>query len=149
MAQKPWDGRFTGETGKSVEDFTSSLSFDKRLYRQDIAGSVAHARMLGRQGIIPLAEAEEIVRGLNEIAAEIEAGEFPFEAAQEDIHMAVESRLIAKLGEVGGKLHTARSRNDQVALDLRLYLAAEVENLIAALTGLRRAGVGLGRRHLN
>ena len=149
MAQKPWDGRFTGETGKSVEDFTSSLSFDKRLYRQDIAGSVAHARMLGRQGIIPLAEAEEIIRGLNEIAAEIEAGEFPFEAAQEDIHMAVESRLIAKLGEVGGKLHTARSRNDQVALDLRLYLAAEVENLIAALTGLRRAGVGLARRHLN
>ncbi|MGO9620154.1 MAG: argininosuccinate lyase [Desulfobaccales bacterium] len=148
MAQKPWGGRFAGETGKSVEDFTSSLSFDKRLYRQDIAGSVAHARMLGRQGIIPPAEAEEIVRGLEEIAAEIEAGEFPFDPGQEDIHMAVESRLIAKLGEVGGKLHTARSRNDQVALDLRLYLAAEVETLIAALTELRRAGVRLARRHL-
>jgi argininosuccinate lyase len=148
MAQKPWGGRFAGETGKSVEDFTTSLSFDKRLYRQDIAGSVAHARMLGRQGIIAPAEAEEIVRGLEEIAAEIEAGEFPFDPGQEDIHMAVESRLIAKLGEVGGKLHTARSRNDQVALDLRLYLAAEVETLIAALTELRRAGVRLARRHL-
>ena len=149
MAQKPWGGRFAGETGKSVEDFTTSLSFDKRLYRQDIAGSVAHARMLGRQGIIAPAEAEEIVRGLEEIAAEIEAGEFPFDPGQEDIHMAVESRLIAKVGEVGGKLHTARSRNDQVALDLRLYLAAEAEALIAALTELRRAGVRLARRHLN
>jgi argininosuccinate lyase len=149
MAQKPWGGRFAGETEKTVEDFTTSLSFDKRLYRQDIAGSVAHARMLGRQGIITPAEAEEIIRGLEEIRGEIEAGEFNFDPALEDIHMAIETRLIAKIGEVGRKLHTARSRNDQVALDVRLYLADEVEALIAALAELRRAGVRLARHHLD
>ena len=149
MVQKPWGGRFAGETAKTVEDFTTSLSFDKRLYRQDIAGSVAHARMLGRQGIIAPSEAEEIVRGLEEIRAEIDSGDFDFDPALEDIHMAIETRLIAKVGEVGRKLHTARSRNDQVALDVRLYLAAEVEILIEALTELRRAGARLGRRHLD
>jgi argininosuccinate lyase len=149
MVQKPWGGRFAGETAKTVEDFTTSLSFDKRLYRQDIAGSAAHARMLGRQGIIAPAEAEEIVRGLEEIRAEIDSGEFDFDPALEDIHMAIETRLIAKVGEVGRKLHTARSRNDQVALDVRLYLAAEVEILIEALTELRRAGARLARRHLD
>ena len=148
MAQKPWGGRFAGETEKTVEDFTTSLSFDQRLYRQDIAGSMAHARMLGRQGIITPAEAEEIVQGLEEIQAEIEAGQFDFDPALEDIHMAIETRLTAKVGEVGRKLHTARSRNDQVALDVRLYLAGEVEALIEALTELRRAGVRLARRHL-
>lgn len=149
MAQKPWGGRFAGETEKTVEDFTSSLSFDQRLFRQDIAGSVAHARMLGRQGIISPAEAEEIVRGLTAIKAEIEAGEFEFDPALEDIHMAIETRLIARVGEVGRKLHTARSRNDQVALDVRLFLAAEVEALIEALTELRRAGARLARHHLD
>ncbi|HEY9073120.1 MAG TPA: lyase family protein, partial [Desulfobaccales bacterium] len=108
MAHKPWGGRFAGETAQTVEDFTTSLSFDQRLYRQDIAGSVAHARMLARQGIITPAEAEEIVRGLEEIRLEIEAGEFDFDPALEDIHMAIEARLIAKVGEVGRKLHTAR-----------------------------------------
>jgi argininosuccinate lyase len=149
MVQKPWGGRFAGETAKTVEDFTTSLSFDKRLYRQDIAGSAAHARMLGRQGIITPAEAEEIVQGLEEIGAEIDSGEFDFDPALEDIHMAIETRLIAKVGEVGRKLHTARSRNDQVVLDVRLYLAAEVEILIEALTELRRAGARLARRHLD
>ena len=148
MAQKPWGGRFAGETEKTVEDFTTSLSFDQRLYRQDIAGSMAHARMLGRQGIISGAEADELVRGLTEIRAEIEAGQFDFDPALEDIHMAIETRLTAKVGEVGGKLHTARSRNDQVALDVRLYLAGEVEALIEALTELRRAAVRLARHHL-
>jgi argininosuccinate lyase len=147
MAHKPWGGRFAGETAQTVEDFTTSLSFDRRLYRQDIAGSVAHARMLARQGIITPAEAEQLVRGLEEIRLEIEAGEFDFDPALEDIHMAIETRLTAKLGEVGRKLHTARSRNDQVALDVRLYLAGEVEALVAALTELRRAGVRLARRH--
>jgi argininosuccinate lyase len=149
MAQKPWGGRFTGETEKTVEDFTTSLSFDQRLYRQDIAGSMAHARMLGRQGIITPAEAEEIVRGLTEVRGEIEAGQFDFDPALEDIHMAIETRLTAKVGEVGRKLHTARSRNDQVALDVRLYLAEEVAALIEALRELRRAGVRLARRHLD
>jgi argininosuccinate lyase len=148
MAQKPWGGRFAGETEKTVEDFTTSLSFDQRLYRQDIAGSMAHARMLGRQGIIPEAEAEEIVRGLEEIRAEIEAGQFDFDPALEDIHMAIETRLTAKIGEVGRKLHTARSRNDQVALDVRLYLSGEVEALVEGLTELRRAAVHLSRHHL-
>ncbi|MFI5354227.1 MAG: argininosuccinate lyase [Desulfobaccales bacterium] len=148
MAQKPWGGRFAGETEKTVEDFTTSLSFDQRLYRQDIAGSMAHARMLGRQGIISAAEADELVRGLEEIRAEIEAGQFDFDPALEDIHMAIETRLTTKVGEVGRKLHTARSRNDQVALDVRLYLAGEVEALIEALTELRRAAVRLARHHL-
>jgi argininosuccinate lyase len=149
MAEKPWGGRFGGATDEAVEGFTSSLGFDRRLYRQDIAGSIAHARMLARQGIIKAAEAEEIVRGLEEIRREIEAGRFSFDPAQEDIHMAIEAALIARVGEAGRKLHTARSRNDQVALDLRLYLAAEVEALLAGLTGLRRAGVRLARRHLD
>jgi argininosuccinate lyase len=149
MAQKPWGGRFAGETAKTVEDFTSSLNFDKRLFRQDLAGSMAHARMLARQGIITAAEAEQLIQGLTEIRAEIEAGEFDFAPALEDIHMAIETRLTAKLGEVAGKLHTARSRNDQVALDVRLYLAGEVEALIEALTELRRAGVHLARQHLD
>jgi argininosuccinate lyase len=149
MAHKPWGGRFAGETDQTVEDFTTSLSFDKRLFRQDIAGSVAHARMLARQGVLTPAEAEEIVRGLEEVRGEIEAGAFDFDPALEDIHMAIEARLIARVGEVGRKLHTARSRNDQVALDVRLFLADEVEALIGALTGLRRAGVRLARHHLD
>jgi len=147
MAKKPWGGRFQGETAKTVEEFTSSLGFDRRLYRQDLDGSVAHARMLARQGIITPAEAESIVRGLEEIRREMEAGEFVFDAALEDLHMAVEAALIAKVGDVGRKLHTARSRNDQVALDVRLFLAGEVEGLIALLTELRRAGVRLARRY--
>ena len=147
MAQKPWGGRFAGETEKTVEDFTNSLGFDRRLYRQDIAGSMAHARMLAARGILTPAEAEQIVQGLNEIQRELAAGEFDFDPSLEDIHMAVEARLIAKLGAVGRKLHTARSRNDQVALDLRLYLAQEVESLIRALTDLRRAGLHLAHRH--
>jgi argininosuccinate lyase len=147
MAQKPWSGRFEGETDKSVEDFTTSLSFDRRLARQDIAGSLAHAGMLAKQGIITPAEAEAIAAGLREISREIEAGEFEFDPAQEDIHMAIESRLTARVGEAGKKLHTARSRNDQVALDVRLYLAGEVAGLISDLTDLRLAGVRLAHRH--
>jgi argininosuccinate lyase len=148
MAEKPWGGRFGKETDQTVEAFTTSLPFDRRLYRQDIAGSMAHARMLAKQGIITPAEGEQIVAGLKEILREIEAGKLEFDPALEDIHMAIEARLIAKLGEVGRKLHTARSRNDQVALDVRLYLAAEVEGLIRDLRDLRLAGVRLGHLHL-
>ena len=147
MTKKPWGGRFEGRTESAVEDFTVSLHFDRRLYRQDIAGSKAHARMLARQGIISAAEGEQIVQGLTEILQEIEAGEFDFDPALEDIHMAIEARLTAKIGEAGKKVHTARSRNDQVALDVRLYLADAVEDLAAALTDLRRAAVGLALRH--
>ena len=148
MAKKPWGGRFQGGTKEEVEAFTSSLDFDRRLYREDIAGSQAHARMLARQGIIAPEEAEAMVRGLEEIRQEMEAGTFSWDPALEDVHMAVEARLTQKIGEVGRKLHTARSRNDQVALDVRLFLAGAVEGLLADLTELRRAGARLARRHL-
>jgi argininosuccinate lyase len=149
MAHKPWGGRFAGETAKSVEDFTTSLSFDRRLARQDIAGSMAHARMLAQQGIISPDEGEQLAAGLTEILEEIEAGEFEFDPALEDIHMAIEARLIKRLGEVGRKLHTARSRNDQVALDIRLYLAEAVAGLSNDLRDLRLAGVRLAHLHID
>ena len=114
---KLWGGRFTRDTDASVEEFTSSISFDQRMYRQDILGSMAHARMLGKCGIITQEEAKQILDGLQSILTDIEAGNFTFEIALEDIHMNVEKRLTERIGPVGGKLHTARSRNDQVALD--------------------------------
>ncbi len=145
--EKPWQGRFSGETSRLVEEFTSSLDFDRRLYRYDIAGSMAHARMLGKQGILTQVEVNEIVSGLEAVRGEIDRGEFEFEAADEDIHMAVERRLTVLIGEVGRKLHTARSRNDQVALDIRLYLRDQVRELLEALQDLRRAGAKLARRY--
>ncbi|MBW1987728.1 MAG: argininosuccinate lyase [Deltaproteobacteria bacterium] len=146
--QKPWQGRFTAPTDTHVEEFTSSLHFDRRLYRYDLMGSMAHARMLARQRILAPAEAQTIIRGLEAIQQEIDSGAFVFDPAAEDIHMAIEQRLIALVGEVGRKLHTARSRNDQVALDVRLYLRDQVRELIAALEELRRSGARLARRHL-
>ena len=123
---KLWGGRFTQPTDKFVEEFTASIQFDKRLYHQDIRGSIAHARMLGKQGIIPLEDVEQIVHGLQHILQQIEAGEFDFSIALEDIHMNIEARLSAAIGEAGKRLHTGRSRNDQVALDIRLYLRDEI-----------------------
>ncbi|HTU01268.1 MAG TPA: lyase family protein, partial [Candidatus Sulfotelmatobacter sp.] len=120
--KKPWGGRFAAETHQGVESFTASIEVDKRLAPYDIAGSIAHARMLGKCKLLAPAEVDAIVTGLTEIGAEIAAGSFKLDPALEDIHMHVERRLIEKIGEVGGKLHTARSRNDQVALDLRLYV---------------------------
>ncbi len=146
--EKPWQGRFSGGTAKLVEEFTVSLHYDRRLYGYDIAGSMAHARMLGRQGILTGDEVEAIVKGLEAVRAEIETGEFVFDPGDEDIHMAIERRLTALIGEVGRKLHTARSRNDQVALDARLYLRDRVQELMAALTELRVSGARLARRHL-
>jgi len=119
---KAWQGRMAEPTHRLVDAFTTSLPVDRRLYRQDIAGSIAHCRMLGRQRIIPPADARRIVKALEEIYAELDGGTFRFAATDEDIHMAIERRLIDKLGPLGGKLHTARSRNDQVATDFRLYL---------------------------
>lgn len=148
MTDKPWGGRFEAVTEKAVEEFTSSLHFDRRLFRHDIRGSVAHARMLAKQGILSMAEAEAIIQGLDEIQREIENEKFLFDPCLEDIHMAIEARLIAKIGEVGRKLHTARSRNDQVALDVRLYLFEEVEALTEDITELRRAGARLARRYV-
>ena len=129
--QKLWGGRFTQPTDKFVEEFTASIDFDKRLYHQDIRGSIAHARMLGKQGIISLDDMESIVHGLQEILRQIEAGQFDFSVALEDIHMNIESRLSEKIGEAGKRLHTGRSRNDQVALDIRLYLRDEIVEISA------------------
>jgi argininosuccinate lyase len=131
--EKLWGGRFTQPTDKFVEEFTASIDFDKRLYHQDIRGSIAHARMLGKQKIIPMADVERIIHGLQEILLQIEAGEFDFSIALEDIHMNIESRLSAKIGEGGKRLHTGRSRNDQVALDIRLYLRDELVEISAYL----------------
>ncbi len=131
--QKLWGGRFTQPTDKFVEEFTASIDFDKRLYHQDVRGSIAHARMLGKQGIISLADMESIVHGLQEILQQIEAGHFNFSVALEDIHMNIESRLSEKIGEAGKRLHTGRSRNDQVALDIRLYLRDEIVEISAYL----------------
>ena len=134
MAQdKLWGGRFTQPTDKFVEEFTASIEFDKRLYHQDIRGSVAHARMLGRQGIIPHEDVDKIVHGLKEILEQIEAGQFDFSVGLEDIHMNIEARLSQKIGEAGKRLHTGRSRNDQVALDIRLYLRDEIVEVVAYL----------------
>lgn len=146
-AVKPWSGRFTEATDRLVEEFTASIPYDWRLYPYDIAGSMAHATMLGRQGIITKKEADRITRGLEDILKEISNGKFEFRIDLEDIHMNVESRLIEKIGPVGGKLHTARSRNDQVALDIRMYLRdgiAEIHNLLARLQGVI---IGLADRH--
>ena len=130
---KLWGGRFTQPTDKFVEEFTASIDFDKRLYHQDIRGSVAHARMLGRQGIIPQEDVDKIVHGLVDILQQIEAGTFDFSIGLEDIHMNIEARLSQKIGEAGKRLHTGRSRNDQVALDIRLYLRDEVVEVVAYL----------------
>src|SRR5207244_10311576 len=121
-AHKAWAGRLATPTHRLVESFTTSLPFDRRLYAHDIAGSIAHCEMLARQRIVPRREARRIIGALQDIRKELDRGKFRTSRADEDIHMAVERRLIEKLGPLGGKLHTARSRNDQVALDLRLFL---------------------------
>jgi argininosuccinate lyase len=138
--EKPWGGRFTESTDAFVEAFTASISFDHRLYRHDIAGSIAHARMLAHAGIISDTECGRIVDGLEGILADIDQGNFAWSVALEDIHMNIEARLIKRIGETGKKLHTGRSRNDQVATDLRLYLREEID---AVCTGIDRLQDGL------
>ncbi len=135
MAQL-WGGRFTKETDQLVYDFNASLSFDKRLYAQDIRGSRAHAAMLAKQGILTEAEAKEIDAGLQEILEDIESGALEFSPEYEDIHSFVEANLIARKGDVGKKLHTGRSRNDQVALDMKLYVRDEIQELDCLLAEL-------------
>jgi argininosuccinate lyase len=141
-------GRFKRGRLAEVEAFTASLPFDRRLYRHDIRGSIAHAHMLARVRLISRAEAARIRRGLLRVEREIAAGRFSFELADEDIHMAVERRLIALAGAAGRKLHTARSRNDQVALDLRLYLKDEIAELTLGIGRLRAALVRVARAHV-
>ncbi len=136
-------GRFQKAADKSVTEYTASISFDWRLYRHDIAGSIAHAKMLAKQGVISPEEAEIINKGLASIAEEIEQGKFQFKPELEDIHMNIEARLIEKVGEVGGKLHTARSRNDQVALDLRLWAKEAIADTLVKLRQFQQAIISL------
>jgi len=143
---KLWGGRFTESTDAFVEAFTASIDFDQRLYRYDIAGSIAHASMLAHAGIITTDESNTIIAGLEDIMAEIERGDFTWSVELEDIHMNIEARLIERIGETGKKLHTGRSRNDQVATDLRLYLRDEIDNLCMALIRLRTALVDIAER---
>ena len=128
-------------------DYTVSIHYDRRLYREDIAGSIAHARMLARQGIIPSEDAETIITGLHVVQGEIEAGDFPWDASLEDLHMNIERRLTQLVGPVGGRLHTGRSRNDQVALDMRLYTRKVIRETMAELRGLQRELVQLAEKH--
>lgn len=121
-APKPWGGRFSERTDEFVERFTASVSFDARLYHHDIAASIVHARMLHRVGVLSAAERDAIVAGLDAVRNEIEGGAFTWSVAREDVHMNIEARLIELIGDVGKKLHTGRSRNDQIATDVRLYL---------------------------
>jgi argininosuccinate lyase len=143
---KLWGGRFFEATDALVEAFTESVSFDRRLWRQDIDGSQAHARMLGRVKVLTAAEVEAIVEGLEAIRAEIEAGRFEWRRDLEDVHMNIESALTARIGEAGKKLHTGRSRNDQVATDMRLFVRAAIDELTALIDGLAGALLDLAER---
>lgn len=147
--KKPWAGRFEEETSKIVESFTESISFDHRLWRYDIEGSIAHAKMLGKQGIITKKDSEKIIRGLQEIAKDIETGRFRFREDLEDIHMNIEAALIKKIGDAGGKLHTARSRNDQVVLDMRLYLREESKEIVNLIGRFQKTLLNIATKHLN
>jgi argininosuccinate lyase len=146
---KLWGGRFTQPTDKFVEEFTASINFDQRLYRYDIQGSKAHAEMLGRQQIIPVEDADRIIAGLEEILADIEAGKVEFSVALEDIHMNIEARLIERIGDVGGRLHTGRSRNDQVAVDIRLYLRDEIDTILDYARKLEASLIAQAQTHLD
>lgn len=139
VEKKLWGGRFSESTDAFVEEFTESVSFDKELALYDIKGSVAHAKMLGKQGIIPQEDTDKIVKGLSEIENEIKEGKFAWKKELEDVHMNIEKALIEKIGDVGGKLHTGRSRNDQVITAFRLYLKQQVEDIINLLTDLQKA----------
>lgn len=131
-----WAGRFSKEVDEGVNAFNSSISFDARMYKQDIAGSIAHATMLGEQGIISMSDSLEIIGGLKEILSDIDSGKLVFDPNAEDIHMFVEAELTKRLGDVGKRLHTSRSRNDQVALDIRLYLRDEIKEIRALIVKL-------------
>ena len=133
---KLWKGRFSKQATSSANRFNASIEVDQRMYRQDILGSIAHGTMLAHQGIISDAERDAIIRGLNEILQEYEAGSIQFTVENEDIHMGIESLLTEKIGDAGKKLHTARSRNDQVATDLRLYLKEEIDETVKLIDGL-------------
>ena len=144
---KLWGGRFTEQTDEFVERFTASVSFDARLYHHDIMGSIAHARMLAHSGVLAQDESDTIVDGLEQIRREVTSDEFVWKVALEDVHMNIEARLIELIGDVGKKLHTGRSRNDQIATDIRLYLRDEIDGLLTLTGELRRALLDLAEQH--
>ena len=147
MAMKLWGGRFAAGTDKLVDDFNSSIRFDSRLYQQDIKGSIAHAEMLGKCGIIPAGDAGKICAALAGILADIENGKVEFEVDAEDIHMNIEKILISRIGDTGKRLHTGRSRNDQVALDIRLYLKDEINAIKKLLAHLMETLLDISEKH--
>ena len=145
---KLWGGRFSGQTDEQAGSFHSSVSFDQRLYRQDITGSIAHAEMLGKQGIIPLSDSEAIARTLQNILDDIEKGSVSIDGRYEDIHSFVEAELIARIGDAGRRLHTGRSRNDQVALDMRMYVKDEIDTINARLLDLLETLLKGAKQHV-
>jgi len=139
MSEKLWGGRFEKSTDEMINEFQASIAFDKRMYREDIAGSMAHAKMLAKCGIISGEDRDAILKGLQDILAQIEEGNFSFEVELEDIHMNIEKRLTDAIGEAGGRLHTARSRNDQVALDTHMYVRRETTEVLRLILELQQA----------
>jgi len=146
--KKPWGGRFGGQTDKEVEEFTASIAFDRELSAYDIAGSIAHARTLERAGVLTADEADRLERALTEIAGEIKSGSFVFRDDLEDVHMNIETALKERLGDLGGKLHTGRSRNDQVSVDTRLFVKDRAGRAADELKRLRRAIIDRAKQHV-
>ena len=142
-----WAGRFKKEIDSRVNDFNSSISFDAVMYRQDIQGSIAHATMLGEQGIISKEDQQAICKGLAEILEDIDSGKLEFDPNAEDIHMFIEAELTARIGDAGKRLHTARSRNDQVALDVRMYLRTQLDEIMGATAELAKAICAIAKEH--
>lgn len=146
--KKLWGGRFEAGLEKWVEEFGASITFDQKMAEFDIKGSLAHVEMLGQTGIIPQADADKIKAGLEELLQEYKAGQLVFDVSNEDIHMNIETLLTEKIGPTAGKLHTARSRNDQVATDMHLYLKAKLAEVLEKLSNLRRTLLGLAEKHV-
>lgn len=144
---KPYGNQSKQKASKEFEEFTSSISFDKRLCVYDVAGSIAHVKMLGKQGIVSRKERDAIISGLMQVLAELKSGPCKTSEGAEDIHMAIESALVEKVGDIGGKMHTARSRNDQVALDLRLYLRCEIAEILGLVASLQSKLLILSKKH--
>src|SRR5690348_14971631 len=144
---KAWGGRFREPTHRLVEAFTGSVAVDRRLYAQDIQGSIAHCKTLERARVLTAAETRSIVRGLEAVKTELDRGRFKFTPQDEDIHMAIERRLTELIGAVGGKVHTGRSRNDQVALDVRLYLRLQLKDFGKRLQDCQRVLVAKAKAH--
>ncbi|MFH1612655.1 MAG: argininosuccinate lyase, partial [bacterium] len=147
--KKVWQARFSKDVDKLVEEFTASISFDARLYKYDIIGSIAHTKMLAKCKIILQKECNQIIKGLKEIEKEIEKGIFKFSLENEDIHSNIEIKLIEKIGEVGKKLHTARSRNDQVVLDIRLFLKDEIKNIVELIQKIQDTLLSRAQKDIN